>query len=244
MKSMIAAAAGLLLASASVQAADLPSSKMAPMPPVFLAYNWTGFYVGVQGGAAFAGSNSGVDVNGYNAVGEVVGLGSRTGFIGGATIGVNYQISQIVLGVEADISYLNYRARGNSVFFGGDLGYQARANWLGTIRGRIGLAIDRALIYVTGGVAAADLRYSAIDVTAAAPGLATINARSSQDWGWALGGGLEYAVTNNITVKGEYLYTRFRGRTAAAIASTALPFSFRFGDTNLHIVRVGLNYKF
>ncbi len=250
--SHVLSAGALMIAATAAQAADLPSSKMAPVAPVFLAYNWTGFYVGAHAGAAFVQRNRGVDVNTYNTVaGDAASLGAKTAFIGGLQVGYNHQFSNFVLGVEADISYLGYRSRASTpasiALFGGDTIYQAKADWLGTARLRAGVAIDRALIYVTGGLAYSDLKYSVVDACIVAPcGGATINASGRPDWGWVLGGGLEYAITNNWTVKGEYLYASFRGRTVSAAAGPGAggTFNFRFGRTDMHIARLGVNYKF
>lgn len=243
-KFLLAGAAVAALASGA-QAADLGVPRMpiaaAVVSPMF---NWTGFYVGGHLGAAFSSSNSGLDVNGYNSTGEVVPLRSRSSFIGGLALGYNWQFNQVVLGVEGDISYLGYRSSNVSAFFAGDTTYRARSDWFGTLRARFGFAADRALFYVTGGLALSDLKYSVVDATSAPPGTATINASKSAAVGWTVGAGVEYAFSPNWTAKAEYLYASFGGGTASAVASTNATFNFRFNRTDQHIVRLGVNYLF
>lgn len=247
MKKALLAGVAIAALGSAASAADLGSPR-GPVEAVVAApmFNWTGFYFGGHVGAAFSNSNSGLDILGYNFAGEIVPLRSRTSFIGGLAIGYNWQFNQVVVGLEGDLSYLGYRSSNVSAFFGGDTTYRARSDWFGTIRGRLGVAADRALFYVTGGVAFSDLKYSTIDTTVAPPpgGAATINASRSASVGWTVGAGVEYAFTPQWTAKAEYLYASFGGGTASATASTGVPFSFRFNRTDQHIVRLGVNYLF
>lgn len=220
-------------------------SASAADPVVESAYDWTGFYAGVLAGVAFTDSNEGVDVNGYNSLGEVVDLDSETDFIGGATLGYNFQANQIVFGIEADASYLGYESSNNSAFFGGDTEYSAQADWLGTVRARAGLAFDNSLIFVAGGLAISDLEYSVDDDSIAPPGTNAINASKDRSLGWTIGGGFEQAFADNMSFKVEYLYVDFAGGTASGIADVGgLAFDFDFDDTQIHVVRAGLNWSF
>lgn len=247
MKKILLSSTALLMMSFGAMAADLPT-RMAPAAPYAAPlFTWTGFYVGLNAGAAFGNSNNVVDVDGYGALLGVNGLGSKTSFVGGVQAGYNYQISNFVLGLEGDIDYLDQKrsvlALGN---VGGDTFVRNRASYLATIRGRLGFAVDRALIYVTGGVAFSDAKSSFVDAcNVGACGPALISASARTNTGYAVGGGIEYAITNNWTAKAEYLYTHFDGKTFSGVSAPGgVTFRFRSNDTSLNLVRVGVNYKF
>jgi outer membrane immunogenic protein len=123
-------------------------------------------------------------------------------------------MGQVVYGLEGDIDWSNIR--------GSDMG---RNNWLGTARGRLGYAIDRFMPYVTGGAAFGNIRTS-VD---------TLGSSNETKAGWALGGGVEAAITGPWTAKVEYLHVDL-GRGTSVLGTNA-----RF-DAN--IVRAGLNYRF
>lgn len=247
MKKFVCSAAFLVGMSAAAMAADLPARTVVPPAPVFALYNWSGFYVGVHAGANFVSSNTAIDVDGYNVLGERIGLGSETNFIGGVQIGYNFQINQFVLGVEADLSWIGYEASGNTALaaVGFDTNYRAQADWLGTVRGRVGVAFDRLLVYGTGGVAFSDLNYRTLDACVLAPcGGGLLSGSADADVGWTVGGGIEYAFLNNLTLKAEYLYVNFPGETVRARDAGGVVWRSRYGDTEMHIVRAGLNFKF
>jgi outer membrane immunogenic protein len=200
-------------AASSAMAADLPTRKAPPAPQVYAAppvFSWTGFYVGVNGG--WGGGTNGGD------------FGSPTGGLVGGTVGYNYQVGQFVGGLEGDWDWADLNKNGVN-----GLGpYTNKVDSLATARARAGVALDRALLFVTAG-------YAGADVGTNVPGVV-----SSTDWrnGGAFGAGLEYAFTNNISAKAEYLYLPFSGQSFTDGATTAK------SDLNLSLVRAGLNYKF
>ncbi|MFC3640214.1 outer membrane beta-barrel protein, partial [Camelimonas fluminis] len=198
-------AAATMLAAGSAFAADLPSRKYAPVAPVVIApvFTWTGFYVGVNAGYAW---NTNDDKNnyGYGFTPYYYGSNSNNdgGFAGGGQIGYNYQIGQFVIGAEADIQYADLKQKNNG------FGYASNRNgieWYGTVRARAGFAFDRALIYVTGGFA-----YGGGDsnnnYAFGYPGYYYGGNNSDTKVGWVLGGGLEYAFTDNLTARVEGMY--------------------------------------
>ncbi|MBX9741578.1 MAG: porin family protein [Beijerinckiaceae bacterium] len=246
MKKLLLISTALAAMTASAVAADLPR-RGAPAPYLAAAplFTWTGFYVGLNAGAAFGNSSSMTDLNGYNLLNEVTGLGSKTSFTGGAQAGFNYQINSFVVGVEGDINYLDHKQTALVASAPLDSFVRARGSYLATVRARAGVAFDRALIYVTGGFAFSDLKTSYIDnCDVGLCGFDLISASAKTNTGYALGAGLEYAFTNNWTAKAEYLYTHFDGKTATAVSGLGGTFSFRAKDTTLNVVRVGVNYKF
>ncbi len=271
---MGASAAALTVVGAfAAQAADLPTRKEAPAP-VFVPppFTWTGFYVGVNAGGIWSsGSRSatlidpgaGAFLSGY----WPGGLGSnQSGFIGGGQAGYNWQTGAFVLGVETDFdgtslgktfNYASSPFAGAGVpgfLLGDNLYVHAKANldWLGTARARVGFVAtpdNRLMIYGTGGFAYAG-GSSNFNVYDATQGLFWGGSPSSTRTGWTIGAGVEYAVTNNITIRGEYLYVDLGSNTITTTgnlaASTLLPGTYATAKINYDasIFRAGVNYKF
>jgi outer membrane immunogenic protein len=289
---LLTTAAALVLSSAGVMAADLPARAPAVAPaPIFTqtAFSWTGFYVGLNAGAAFNDKNRCSGFRPVTAAGAPIagfpgacGFGNNNDdatFTGGAQIGYNWQFGSLVAGVEADINLLNgNRSRSGTLIAAGvdpsiDGAYalsggRGHGDYFGTARLRLGYAFDRALIYVTGGLAWGESGGRGDTAVFSQGGVAsavyTNGGRGGDRLGWALGAGLEYAIANNWTVKGEYMYAdlgRRRGGGAYActdiVAGTcaaqfgaggAFPGGAFVGgggrDNGIHVVRVGLNYLF
>jgi outer membrane immunogenic protein len=230
----------------SAYAADLPSRRAPPVayvPPVPI-FTWTGFYVGVNAGGAFRANNN-VNNNNLPLLGFPVvannGNGNNARFIGGGQAGINYQVNQFVFGVEGDGQVLVGGNNNNNNFFGfGNNGNNTR--FLGTVRGRGGLAFDRFLVYGTGGVAfgtGPTINNFNPFLIGAGPFFNNVNNGNNWRVGYAVGAGVEYAFLNNWSVKLEYLYTDL-GR---ANNNGFLFNNNTFRERN-HIVRAGLNYKF
>jgi outer membrane immunogenic protein len=263
---LVAGVAALsILAAGAASAADLPSRRGPVAAPVFLppAFTWTGVYVGVNAGYAFRADDnaSTTGTPGFQALipGGIAPGNLKVGgdgFIGGAQIGYNYQINQFVLGIETDIQYVDNK--GGSTFIGNPvLGTQLRTSadselsYLGTLRARIGFTpYDRFLIYATGGLAYGEVKSNASVSGVQAAALGWSGSKSDVKFGWTVGAGAEYALTNNWTLKGEYLYYdlgKSNVTTAAnAAAAGAVPgvAYFNKAENTGHIVRAGLNYKF
>lgn len=254
---LTSSALGVLLLAGHAQAADLPS-RAAPVSPIptIVAFNWTGFYVGINGGYHLAGSNSiGVTpdagilgpLNVVNGILPASLSPDRDGFTVGGTIGYNYQIGpSFVVGLEADLNYVD--GKDTATFTAGALQPNSYAlshgfEWYSTIRGRLGfLPADRLLVYATGGVIIADVSRSATHSNGAL-GVFTTTSKSDVEAGFTIGAGAEYAITNNLTFKGEYLYYRFADKTLTLSYPGGGTAANTF-ETDGHIVRAGLNYKF
>ncbi|WP_168201635.1 outer membrane protein [Phreatobacter aquaticus] len=230
---LLAATSALALSTGFAQAADL-GSRRAPVASavVMPAFSWTGFYIGGQIGGAWMNNSTREFVT---ATGVATGFQQAfraNGLIGGIHGGYNYQINNFVLGLEADLEAAGvsggYRlANGNGTRF--------RDNWQGSVRARAGVAVDRALFYVTGGVAFAQMRHSYFTA-------AVTESFSQTRAGWTLGAGVEYALAANWTARLEYRYSDF-GR-ANYVNAVAFPgFTYR-QNPNEHAVRVGVSYLF
>lgn len=210
----------LLAGSALVAALSIASAAQAADMAVPAAYDWTGFYIGANAGVAW--NNSTVDNDFYVDGTRLNGIANRieddqTAFTAGGLIGYNHQIDALVLGLEADLNYLGFENDGKrtGVFGDGqnhpevDLAAKGsiEADWFGTIRGRVGYAIDNVLLYGTGGFAYGHVSTDG-RLTASVDDVEVATWKGSNDetnWGWTLGGGMEYGI-NNWSLGLEYLY--------------------------------------
>jgi len=212
MKKILLASVALFGFAGAASAADLPV-RAAPPAPIIAAvpvFTWTGFYVGVNAGYGW-NPNDSIVVNGFR-----FDLDDEGGFVGGAQAGYNYQIGSFVVGLEGDIQYADFGGDDRFDFDGDgilDDDFNT-SDWFGTVRARAGVAFDRALIYATGGFAFAD------------------NAT-----GWTVGGGLEYAFTNNLSAKIEGLYVNLD-------QDDNFPGLDLDNDAEFGVVRAGLNFRF
>ena len=216
MKRLVLASVAVATLMGAANAADIARRAAMPTKAVQYTqmYNWTGAYVGINGGGGWGRSN-------FSAPATSGDFNTSGGLIGG-TIGYNYQVNQAVFGVEGDLDWSNIRG---SSACGVGLNCATRNNRLGTARGRIGYAFDRFMPYVTGGLAVGGVKNS----------ISGAGDSTSTKAGYALGGGLEAALTGPWTAKVEYLYVDL-GRNSAPLASDA---SFKAST-----VRAGLNYRF
>jgi outer membrane immunogenic protein len=242
-KSLIASAsASAIFLAAGAQAADLggrPVYKAPAAEPV--PWAWTGFYIGGNVGAAWGRSSISDAPGTTNIYFTPLGLSGLNangrGVIGGVQAGYNWQVASFVLGLEGDFSGASLDRSTAVTVFGVPRTYRSRLNWLATIRGRIGVAFGRTLIYGTGGAAFAGLNDQLTD-----PGGAFTASPGSNFTGWTVGGGVEYAFADRWTAKAEYLHIGFRDRTATA-PGFPTAYAFRFRDS-VDVARVGINYKF
>ncbi|MFK5595936.1 outer membrane protein [Methylobacterium sp. HMF5984] len=235
-------AAALVGALSTVEAADLPR-RAPPLPlPLPPAFTWSGFYAGVNAGYAFRNSSSGFTDPTY---GTVTGGGAKGGFAGGGQVGYNYQFtpgSGFVLGVETDIQGTAF-AKADAAYLGTTPYYSVRPSldYFGTVRGRVGYAFDRVLIYGTGGFAYGGGSRSAN--AAAYPYTLPDTTRT----GYAVGGGVEYAFTDKLSAKIEALYLNLGKRSSGTTyydATNAAYYGAGRNDAGFGLVRAGLNYRF
>jgi len=223
-KLLLASAAVIAFGIASASAADIQRRQVMPAKaPVYVApiYNWTGFYVGINGGGGWGKS----DWN--NAFGNADA--KLSGGLAGGTIGYNYQLGQAVLGVEGDVDWSNIQGSTSNGLCAGTT-CRTRNSWLSTARGRIGYAADRWMPYVTGGAAFGDIKADA----------AGFGTETKTRTGWTVGGGLEAAISGPWTAKIEYLYVDL-GKGSCGTGVCGVPTDV---DFKAHVVRAGLNYRF
>ena len=282
---LLAGPMAVLLAGAA-SAADLPRRVAPPVFTTVPAFSWTGFYAGLNAGYGFDASSSGATVIGTSAASGIIANGAdpglvafsnrnaNNGFSGGGQVGYNYQFtpgSGVVAGVEADAQYLGFGSNRSAASFVGtpnpDLTFVnpnglSTLDYFGTVRGRLGYAFDRTLVYGTGGFAYGGGGGSSVGL----PNSSSDTFRT----GWAAGGGVEYALPSDsflnffkssaVTVKIEGLYVSLdrngtngvfasSNATGAQYSVSGTGYAAATGTTSRRadefaVVRAGLNYKF
>ncbi len=244
MKKLYAGLIGLTAASAlalSANAADMyaPGGYKDYVP----AAVWAGFYAGANVGYGWGTSGQlacDLNCNGNTGIGPFGGV-SPAGWLGGVQLGYNFQGagSPLVFGVETDIQASTILGQGGDT--AGNT-YKSRLEALGTVRGRAGYAMDRALVYVTGGLA-----YGSVDNEAGITGgnATYANNPNTIATGYVLGGGVEYKVKRDLSLKVEYQYVNLGKNDLVDVSNTSYSASANGGtvrDDAFNTVRVGLNY--
>ena len=242
--------AAMSVAPLAANAADLYHTSPAPSyapPTAYVDTNsWTGFYAGINGGY---GWNSGGNSFGYsdggsgfiNGTDQSAAPAPQGGF-GGGQIGYNFQRGSFVFGVETDIqgAAIGDRVTGLTVN-GNDFGSRESVDWFGTMRGRIGYAFGRFLIYGTGGVAYGGVREGAF-VTNGSNAVSFGN--NGTQIGWVAGGGVEFKITPSWSLKGEYQYIDLGSQTLNGIDTLGASATAAGPENSFSTVRLGLNYRF
>jgi outer membrane immunogenic protein len=245
MKKLLISTAILALGAGEALAADLytppPVEAVVYEEP---AFNWTGFYAGVHGGLAGGDFDYGLSAD--DSIFGPFDIGASldsSGFFAGGQVGFNWQAGQWVFGAEADIAWADIE--GDLEIDIDDLGSAeagSAVNWFGTGRLRLGfLPTQRLLVYGTGGVAYGDVE-SYLDVQDDNGNDVFNISTSDTQIGWTIGGGFEYAVTNNITLKTEYLYVDLGDQT---LFQDDVGFADNLNidaDTKFHTIKAGLNF--
>jgi outer membrane immunogenic protein len=273
----VAAAAGL---GYSASAADLGVRAAPPPPPV---PSWTGFYIGVHAGAAWQGNQNMTfqDPNGIIAPVGLNQVGnSELGGIGGLQLGYNWQFAPAwVAGVEGDFSWASLSdtrtATPLSFTAGGGVGppfgfavgqaagivkntsvhMSADTEWLSSVRAKLGFTgwLNNTMFFATGGVAWANVEYSAQEANVPAVFAQTFSSVTSFtqiQTGWVVGGGAEWMATPNILLRAEYLFYNFSGGPNASAFLTPNPgafpaaFNYSWSNYNVQVARIAGSYKF
>jgi outer membrane immunogenic protein len=254
---LVAAALPLACGATAAAAADMPvKAKPAAAPP----YQWTGCYVGLNGGVGAGSSNftTGVDPGTYLAAGDAAevtndgaGSANNSNFLGGAQAGCNWQTGTIVAGLEGDFDYFP----SHSAFYNDTnvlpvagvpfvIGQSLKSDYFDSIRPRLGIGADRNFAYLTGGAAFTKANYTeGYSDGAGGVGIAT---GSRFLTGWTAGVGWEHAWTDHWTFRFEYLYAAFPTTSANGVITGPGGSNALHGSANLalQILRAGVNYKF
>ena len=266
----IAIVAPLMFAIASASSPSFADSA----PPSF-----AGGYFGLNAGAAWSSSRYATDpgcppqpvdavfcnapdpssVNGDAVAASGTGDLSSAGFTGGVQGGYNWQNGNVVFGGEADFGAFDFSTSASPagvfpfVFAGTTyaLSESATAQWLATLRGRLGYAVTPdLLIYGTGGIAFTDFEFSSRYADNAngvgLPGGAGFTSRSRFMVGWTLGAGGEWLMDRNWSIKAEYLYVDFGSMNFPVAVSNTPAFTQTMvidADLSSQVARIGINFR-
>ena len=233
MKKTVLAALFCVIAVGNGFAADLPAAGPPPAAVRYAGaatYDWSGFYIGINGGYAFGNSS-------WNSGTPPLTTGNFTtdGLLAGGTLGINYQAGRFVFGFEGDADWSSLKGTSSNGYCSAVTAgavCQTAEHWLGTLRARIGFAVDRVLIFGTAGGASGDIKAGLNP-----PG--TYDA--SNNFGWTAGGGIEAAITENWTAKVEYLHVDLGNGVCPTNCGVAVPITVPLTE---NVVRAGINYKF
>lgn len=250
MRSILSAAAAILIATtAAGSAADL-GPRYVKAAPIIDTWSWTGFYVGAHAGGGWGTTEStltGAALPPFPPVAFNLPLSqnSRSGFLGGGQVGYNWQNGWVVLGVQGDIAATGIKGTTPCLVI---LSCTAETDWLATVSGRIGgVVADRTLLYVKGGGAWMNSTHSASipGILGGGGGLTQLASAESTSWGWLLGMGVEYMFAKNWTGFLEYNYIDFDTKNEAfALAGLGGVTVNADLKNKLSIAKVGVNYKF
>jgi outer membrane immunogenic protein len=224
-------------------AADLAARpyKAAPIA-VPMMYDWSGFYIGANGG--YGWSRQCIDITAVNAValGFAEGCRNSGGGIAGGQVGYRWQSAAWVFGLEAQGDWANLRNDRISLFNPANT-WKSNINGLGLFTGQVGYAWNNTLLYVKGGAAVVNQRF---DIFNTATGIGTQQSERTR-WGGVIGTGLEYGFAPNWTagIEYDYLFRTSGGNTfltpARAPAITAISANSR---TDVSMITGRISYKF
>ena len=233
MKPYLLATVSSLALAGVASAADLPRKAPAMTPAAVVAWNWTGFYIGINGGGVWHRA----ELDGFDAVGGTTAASQTlAGGTFGGQIGYNWQSRNFVYGLEADGNWVD--ADGTTLTtnsYGGSFPYHSNLKWLATVRGRIGFLVSPpTLVYLTGGYAVGGVDNDTTDLGGFV--------KNSTKSGWTAGGGFERMLTPRWTVKAEALYVDL-GDSSTTFNQFGSGYGATFTNTAV-VARIGANFKF
>ncbi|EJW11518.1 outer membrane protein [Rhodovulum sp. PH10] len=245
MKKFLLATVATVAMAGMASAADLPARMPVKAPPVVApVFSWTGCYIGGYVGGAWAEDAtasdeylSGVTVPLYN-----YGYSPDSSFIGGGTLGCNWQPvgSPFVLGIEGEVGYISLEGSALDPFDPTVTSSTKIGDWYGMITGRLGYSWDRMMIYVKGGAAFVDVENTLTDTF-----FGFSSSTSDTITTWTVGGGVEWALDPNWSIKAEYMYialdeTQTQGAFVTGVGTVVNDIQI----DGIHTAKVGLNYRF
>ena len=247
---MIAVASTIAATSISL-AADMPTKAPAYAPAVPAPYNWTGSYVGGHFGYGWGGDAIELSALTAFAVGTVPSslTDNPRGVLGGIQYGTNWQFNRFVLGWDSDFSFTDIKASQTLVTVPAGVATttsgEQKLDWFSTTRGRLGyLLTDNLMLYGTGGLASGRASANTFISQAGCPvGFCLAGNESKSLWGWAAGGGLEYAVGHWL-LRAEYLHYDLGDLNYSVVDARAPAIVAASNKVSGDIVRGAISYKF
>jgi outer membrane immunogenic protein len=236
MKRLFLGSVALTVIASAASAADLPRKAPVFKAPPPVAYDWNGWYLGVNFGDALGQSKA--RTPGFtDGTADV----NAKGFTVGGTLGYNWQFDpRWLVGVEGDFGWLGVNR--TNIEFNDNTLVGVKTDWYGTIRGRLGYVTGPSLLYITGGAAFVHIRDTfGGDLFGVGPTEHTFTKT-----GWTIGGGIETKLSRAWSAKTEYLFidagsSAFGSNPNAGFGAVpGVPTTF---DHNFHVIKTGLNYK-
>ncbi|MCK1335236.1 outer membrane immunogenic protein [Bradyrhizobium sp. LB1.3] len=244
---MISALGAISLAAVATQAnaADLAARPYTKAPPMIAAvYNWSGFYIGANGGYGTSHKCWDQTVGFSPATAE--GCHDATGAVAGGQIGYRWQSNAFVFGLEAQGDWADLSGRNTSTVFG--VANRTRVDAFGLFTGQVGYAWNNVLLYAKGGAAVTRDRYAGIGTGGLAG--AEFDGAKETRWGGTVGVGFEYGFAQNWSVGLEYDHL-FMGRHDVNLLATGLaaPAAGTFSRTerigqDVDLITARINYRF
>ena len=242
MKKIALAVSALLMGSMSASAADLAARPYTKAPPMAVAYNWSGFYAGINGG--WGSSRQRWD---ETSLGIALSEGSHdaTGGTVGGQVGYRWQAGTWVFGVEAQGNWADFHGS-NVIPLAAAFTNDTRVDAFGLFTGQVGYAANNVLFYIKGGAAVTSDRYR---VLATATGVSLANSVDDTRWGGVVGVGLEYGFAPNWSAGIEYDHMFMQDKTYNFISNgVAFPAGTLVAQSRIRqdidIVTARINYKF
>ncbi|AAL52188.1 MULTISPECIES: outer membrane protein [Brucella] len=233
-KSLLLASTVVLVAATGAKAADAVIEQEPAPVVVAPTFTWNGAYLGGQIGYGWGRSTLSDEDTSIRV--------KPDGFLGGLYAGYNFDMgNNFVLGVDGDITYNDLDASHSDTDPDLDLttGVDSKLRWSGAVRARMGVAMDRWMPYIAGGVAFGNVKNS-VSLT---DGIESIGVSQSKTMtGWAAGAGVDYAATDNVIVRLEYRYTDY-GHKDFSVVDGDLSVEAR-NKFKTHDIRLGVAYKF
>ena len=247
MKKLLFAATGLIAFGLAVptSAADLAARPYTKAPMIAAVYDWSGFYIGLNGGGGWSHKCWDIVTNIFGAPVPAASEGchTATGALGGGQFGYRWQTGAWVFGVEAQGDWANLSgSNGPTLFAGGGGSDRSKIDAIGLLTGQVGYAWNNVLFYVKGGVMGVSDKYEGF-ITATG---FVFDRASETRWNGAVGAGLDFGVTSNIVVGVDYMHG-FMGSRVNNFTSTVVPGAFSRGDRiqqDVDIVTARVSYKF
>jgi outer membrane immunogenic protein len=243
MKSFLLATVGLVALvgiAAPASAADMAVKARPPAPVIAPIYDWTGFYIGANGGWAQS-RNCWDFVDPVLGVTFAEGCHERSGGVVGGQIGYRWQANQWVFGLEAQGDWADLSHTRDSLLFPGILSTRIETDAIGLFTCQIGYAWNQALLYVKGGAAVTSNRFSILDT----PTGIELASASSTRWGGVVGVGFEYGFAPNWSFGVEYDHL-FMGDANNSFTSPALVAGVLNNrvSQDVDMVTLRINYRF
>ncbi len=240
----VAALALSALGAGAASAADLAPYYTKAPPVPYAVYNWAGFYVGGHIGGSWTEQNwtNTANTTLFGDLNPQEGFGQHgAGVFGGVQVGYNWQASNYVFGLEGTFSGMDNKGTlANTVFGARDDMFSWRTNWMTTITGRAGFAINNNLLYVKGGYAGVSSHLAVSDVV---PAFVGSGSDTHFHNGWTVGAGWEYGITQNWIVGVEYDYAAFEAK-GYQLGTTTGAYSFDSKPRDIQSAVARVSYKF